>query len=904
MRHRHIIMQAVLLLATAVGLASCAADITGAADGRRPIRLVAMGEDDGGSESTRAASNLQNKAFDGGETIKAYIEASNGEKIGDPTTYTAEPPVNNVNELVPDVEPFYPSGEVTVDVLALYPPSVTNQPSTFTVQADQQADDDYRQSDLKYASVSTHPKTDAPIGLHFTHKMAKMTITVRGEDDVKLKQVKLIKLNRTTQFTPSTGELGTLSNPGDIIVAEADDEAGVATLSGSVMFPPQLVNTEMIEVDTDAGTATFAVVSKSFVAGKEYVANLVIGQHNLNTVATITDWNSDKGVVAIVPSTGQGLVVADIPAVTYELDAATQKGKAWTPKPEVTFSNSEVELKENDHYVYMYYNNTDAGTGTVIVIGQKEPIKNLASIKTFLIRQATGSLSYPAATKSVEYTKGEKVDHKLTIVGDGSMAYTSSNETVASINPVTGEVTIGAVGTATITATMASDKNYTGATASYKLTVNQRAVSKLTVNLTDYPAGGYTYDGTSKEPTVEVLDGKRTLTKDVDYTLTYANNTNAGMASVTVLGVGDYVGSVKKDYTINKATPVITLRNGNLQMAVSTTENCAATTTIGSLTYSSSKPAVATVSTSGIVYAVASGTATITVSVAAGANWNAATSKTFNVTVLTSDQEFGYTGKVQTFKCEMDGIYKLEVWGAQGGSYAQGRYKYDGGNGAYVSGTVKLKKDDVLHVFVGGAGAMGGVGGWNGGGTGTSDSQGGGGATDISLDGSDAGGTIWEESRHLNTRIIVAAGGGGALFYWQSFFNFGAGQGGHGGAWDGQKGQAGSDKGNGGTRTSGGSGGQNSTSGSFGKGGNYSGSGNAGAGGGGWYGGGSGGSKSKHGAGGGGASFIFNAETDKSSYYPSGVSRPSSDYYVTLLTKSQGAQTGNGKAKISFVSAE
>lgn len=62
----------------------------------------------------------------------------------------------------------------------------------------------------------------------------------------------------------------------------------------------------------------------------------------------------------------------------------------------------------------------------------------------------------------------------------------------------------------------------------------------------------YTADGTEKKPavTVKYLDNVLELHKD--YTLSYANNIEPGTAVVTVAGIGNYKGEVKKNYTIQK----------------------------------------------------------------------------------------------------------------------------------------------------------------------------------------------------------------------------------------------------------------------------------------------------------------------------------------------------------------
>lgn len=62
-----------------------------------------------------------------------------------------------------------------------------------------------------------------------------------------------------------------------------------------------------------------------------------------------------------------------------------------------------------------------------------------------------------------------------------------------------------------------------------------------------------TYTGKALEPAVVVKDGETVLEEGVDYTVSYSNNTNAGTATVTVTGIGNYSGIASKTFTINKA---------------------------------------------------------------------------------------------------------------------------------------------------------------------------------------------------------------------------------------------------------------------------------------------------------------------------------------------------------------
>lgn len=126
------------------------------------------------------------------------------------------------------------------------------------------------------------------------------------------------------------------------------------------------------------------------------------------------------------------------------------------------------------------------------------------------------------------------------------------------------------------------------------------------------------YDGTDKCPDVQVSYGT-TLIKDVDYTLVFRNNRNVGTASVEIFGRGDYTGSVTRNFTIAKAGQTVNASFASAGVRVGKTGKIAASG-VGSLTYRSADPAIATVNGSGIVTGVSVGTARITVTAAGSSN--------------------------------------------------------------------------------------------------------------------------------------------------------------------------------------------------------------------------------------------------------------------------------------------
>ena len=95
--------------------------------------------------------------------------------------------------------------------------------------------------------------------------------------------------------------------------------------------------------------------------------------------------------------------------------------------------------------------------------------------------------------------------------------------------------------------------NYTG-TKNANFTINPKNASNLTIN----SIAAQTYSGSAKTPTVTVKDGSTTLTSGTHYTVAYSNNTNAGTATVTITGMGNYTSTKNANFTINKALLTIT----------------------------------------------------------------------------------------------------------------------------------------------------------------------------------------------------------------------------------------------------------------------------------------------------------------------------------------------------------
>lgn len=301
---------------------------------------------------------------------------------------------------------------------------------------------------------------------------------------------------------------------------------------------------------------------------------------------------------------------------TITIPDQTYTGQPLTPEPMVVLSGTT--LKPDVDYVTTYINNINAGTATVTITG----IGNYLGIttKSFTIAQADSVLKFANATVSKK-TTDSAFTNTLTKTTDGTVTYSSSNTGVATVNSSSGQVTIKGAGTATITASAAAGKNYKAGSASYTLTISSVSISSCTITMSPT---SFTYDNKAKQPTVTVKNGTTTLKNGADYTVTCSDNINAGKATVTITGKGCYVDTIKKTFTISKATPTLKFAKSSVSIDTSNRNyaNKITKETDGIVTFTSSAPKVASINKStGQITIKSLGTTTITASANEGKNY-------------------------------------------------------------------------------------------------------------------------------------------------------------------------------------------------------------------------------------------------------------------------------------------
>lgn len=186
----------------------------------------------------------------------------------------------------------------------------------------------------------------------------------------------------------------------------------------------------------------------------------------------------------------------------------------------------------------------------------------------------------------------------------------------------------------------------------------------------------FDYSGNSITPRVKVVDNGKTLIENRSYTLSYSNNINGGTAAVTITGMGNYAGSVTKNFTINRISQEISGVNSSYTKSITDSSFSikAISSGDGSITYKSSNTTVAEIDeNSGEVTINGAGTTTITITATQTNNYNEA-SKNVQITVAPEQvtdlkQTSSKTTSVKFSWSKVAGASGYEIYRYNSGSY-------------------------------------------------------------------------------------------------------------------------------------------------------------------------------------------------------------------------------------------
>ncbi len=200
-------------------------------------------------------------------------------------------------------------------------------------------------------------------------------------------------------------------------------------------------------------------------------------------------------------------------------------------------------LQKGTDYTVSYKDNVNAGKATVTFTGKGDYEGTVS--KQFTINKADRTITASNVTKTYgdqSFGLGAKLS------GEGKLSYRSENTSAVTVDD-SGKATVKGAGNATIVISSEATDNYNAVSKKITVTVKPADISRASVGAIK----DKTYSGKAIKPALTVKLNGKTLKPDRDYVTAYADNKNAGTATITVTGKGNYKGSLKATFRIKKA---------------------------------------------------------------------------------------------------------------------------------------------------------------------------------------------------------------------------------------------------------------------------------------------------------------------------------------------------------------
>ena len=189
-----------------------------------------------------------------------------------------------------------------------------------------------------------------------------------------------------------------------------------------------------------------------------------------------------------------------------------------------------------------------AGTATITISGTETAHWKAPAPVTYNVQIDKASIT-PAVTIS-GWTYGEAANTPAVTgnTGNGTVTYQYK---VKDANDNTYSETVPTdANNYTVKAIVEATANYKGGETTADFTIARKSVTTTMIQA----IADQVYNGNALTPAITVKDGNSTLALNTDYTVTYTNNTNAGTATVTITGQGNYKDTASKTFTISAKT--------------------------------------------------------------------------------------------------------------------------------------------------------------------------------------------------------------------------------------------------------------------------------------------------------------------------------------------------------------
>ena len=301
-----------LSVAAALMLAACSNDDQLPPE-ETPIRLSA-GLDVAAGTRGITDNSYQATAFNGGETIDVNI-VETGSPASPSVTYgtsgwlTATIGASGAGATLSSAC-YWPGSGAGIDIYAWYPVSTattywTTAHSVFKVPATQSGSTDHKLFDLMYAAPvggtgtnsQTVPSTSrtSAINLQFTHKLAKLVVTLAPKDassgvttdDLKNATVTIGSVQTTADVTAATGAVAASTTASTETLTIMADEAGVR---GYALIPAQTLLGTLSVTLKAGGAMTTTLSGFAVLAGQTNTLNVSVSLTDITVTTSIVDW--------------------------------------------------------------------------------------------------------------------------------------------------------------------------------------------------------------------------------------------------------------------------------------------------------------------------------------------------------------------------------------------------------------------------------------------------------------------------------------------------------------------------------------------------------------------------------------------------------------------------------------
>ena len=194
---------------------------------------------------------------------------------------------------------YYGAGDATIT--AYHPYNSASSSYTFSVNTDQSIEANYRNSDLLWVTT-TSSKTEDTVPLTFTHKLAKINVTLvpdKPGTDLSGATISICNTKISTTFNPTTGAISEAS--GDL----QEIKAGVTTAdakTASAIVVPQTVNSGSQFIKIAHGGKTFYYslpADKVLSPGCSHNYKLTVKELKVVALGSkIADWTAEEEEIA------------------------------------------------------------------------------------------------------------------------------------------------------------------------------------------------------------------------------------------------------------------------------------------------------------------------------------------------------------------------------------------------------------------------------------------------------------------------------------------------------------------------------------------------------------------------------------------------------------------------------